>query len=133
MRPDWGEYFLEVAKAVSLRGDCIRSKVGAVLVDDRTKRILATGFNGSEPGGPSCLLGECPRCLSNVPSGMAYDGCIERHAETNCVDFWRDNALYQDRPTTIYITRAPCGDCQEMLRVMFYVKRAVWPGGEMEL
>lgn len=59
-RPDWHEYALGVAKAVSLRGDCTRRQVGAVIMD-ANHRIAGAGYNGSYPGGPSCLKGDCPR------------------------------------------------------------------------
>lgn len=59
-RPSWDEYALAIAAAVSLRGDCTRRKVGAVLLDI-DHRIAGAGYNGAEPGGRSCLGGDCPR------------------------------------------------------------------------
>ncbi|MEU1071521.1 MULTISPECIES: deaminase [unclassified Streptomyces] len=111
-RPDWDWYFLNIACAVAVRGDCCRSRVGAVVVGP-DRRIRATGYNGSPPGGPSCSGGECPRCLSDVPSGSSYQDCIETHAEANAL-------LYADWPAcqgaTIYITRSPCQDCTKLIR-----------------
>ena len=40
-RPDWNDYFMDIARAVAKRSDCDRDKVGAVVVKDR--RIRATG------------------------------------------------------------------------------------------
>lgn len=59
-RPNWDLYGLCIAEAVSLRADCTRRKVGAVIFD-KNHRIVSTGYNGSPPGGPSCLSGLCPR------------------------------------------------------------------------
>ena len=59
-RPDWDSWGLGVARAVSLRGDCTRRQVGACILD-ADHRIIGAGFNGTWPGGPSCLKGECPR------------------------------------------------------------------------
>jgi dCMP deaminase len=59
-RPDWDAWALGIAEAVALRGDCTRRRVGAVLLDGQ-HRIIGSGYNGTEPGGKSCLMGECPR------------------------------------------------------------------------
>lgn len=123
-RPDWDTFYLGIAQAASARGDCIRRKVGAVLVKGRRTSL---GYNGSEPGGPSCLEGECPRCLDDsIPSGTGYENCIERHAEHNAIN----NATFMGG-TTMYITHPPCSQCQKLMDEN-HVIRAVWPGGEME-
>lgn len=63
-RPGWDAWALGVAYAIGPgptgRGDCTRRKVGAVILD-RRHRFVAAGYNGTEPGGKSCLKGECPR------------------------------------------------------------------------
>jgi dCMP deaminase len=118
-RPSFDAYFLGVATAVAARGDCIRCKVGAVLVERDTHRIISTGYNGSPPGGPSCLMGECPRCLSDAPSGSNYEGCIEIHAESNCLKY--ANLYHPNRggrwgwTVTMYVTRRPCDICRPLL------------------
>lgn len=124
-RPGWEDYFLGIATAVSKRGDCCRVEVGSILVDNTTKDILASGYNGSEPGGPSCRAGECPRCLSNTPSHLYagadvdYSCCIETHSESNCaIRATRNLRLPQFRNTTMYITREPCFPCMNSMRVL---------------
>ena len=121
MRPCWDCYFLGIAEAARSRGDCIRKQVGAVLVRPDHRAVI-TGYNGSEPGGPSCLEGACPRCLSDVPAGTSYEGCIEYHAE--------HNALMWSRPedrigATLYVTWEPCGDCRKLIRGVG-VAHVVW-------
>ncbi|WP_395759519.1 deoxycytidylate deaminase [Streptomyces althioticus] len=112
VRPDWATYFLQIADAVAARGDCLRCRVGAVLVGP-DNRIRSTGFNGSFPGGPSCLAGECPRCLSDVPSGTGYEDCVEVHAEANALLY----ASWEDcQGSTLYVTREPCKDCSKLIR-----------------
>lgn len=59
-RPSKAEWAMGMALAASTRGECTRRRVGAVIVD-RNGRLAGAGYNGSEPGGPSCLKGECPR------------------------------------------------------------------------
>lgn len=133
-RPDWDEYFLDGAQWVSDRADCRRRKVGAVIVKEN--RIVATGYNGAEPGGPSCLRGECPRGLasaSQVAPGSSYDTgagvCVAIHAEQNAIMYCsREDRL----GATIYINQEPCGGCMRMLRGSG-LARAVWPEGEVDL
>lgn len=126
-RPDWDTFYLGIAEAASKRGDCIRRKVGAVLVKEYDwGTVTSLGYNGSEPGGPSCLAGECPRCLSDAPSGSSYEGCVERHGEANAID----NATFDVEWATMYITCAPCTQCQGLMSE-HGIKRVVWPAGEM--
>jgi dCMP deaminase len=117
-RPGWDEYFLGIAEAVSARGECVRSRVGAVLVRDR--RIVATGYNGVAAGEPSCLDGACPRGLSGVArrseGGPGYDvaPCVALHAEDNAIADAADRG-FEVRGCTIYLTKEPCPRCTQVL------------------
>ena len=59
-RPNRDEWHLEGANWLAKMGDCTRRKVGALIVGP-DKRFWGMGYNGSYPGGPSCLAGDCPR------------------------------------------------------------------------
>lgn len=116
-RPDWDDYFLGVAQAVAARADCRRRKVGAVIVDEN-HRIIGTGYNGSVPGGPSCLSGECPRGLKSneeIPPNVGYHDpgarCFALHAEQNAVLFANASVV----GATLYCTEIPCGMCANMI------------------
>lgn len=125
-RPDWDEYFLGIAKAVAARGECVRSKVGAVIVVNR--RIVATGYNGVEAGALSCLDGVCPRGLSGVPSDHPYYGagaCIAIHAEDNALRDARRRGLSVEGGT-IYVSKEPCAGCARLIKDS-PLGRAVWP------
>lgn len=128
-RPDWDEYFLFLATAVSIRSDCERSQVGAVVVTDR--RVRGTGYNGSKPGKPGCET--CPRRLSSVAPGSDYKSgpgrCVAVHAEENAMDFADDDDLIG---STLYITREPCADCQVLIKKK-RISRVVWPEGEINV
>jgi dCMP deaminase len=124
MRPDWDEYFLGIAQAVSARGECRRSRVGAVLVHDR--RITSTGYNGVLAGQPSCLDGICPRERMGAARGTPYDEapCVAIHAEANAAD----DAFRRGLPVrggTMYLTKEPCEVCHGLLRD-WGVLRVVW-------
>lgn len=138
-RPEWDSYFLGVAVAVAQRGDCTRSRVGAVLVDDQSKRILSTGFNGVDRGQPGCLSGACPRGLLTLdehPPGGDYSNCIAKHAEHNTLEWWdvfnRTYTVRQHSATSMYITRRPCDDCQQLMKE-YGITRTLFPDGYLDL
>jgi dCMP deaminase len=118
LRPSWHEYFLGIAKAVASRGDCRRAQHGAVLVrPDRT--VASVGYNGSAPGGLSCLAGECPRGLlshDELPSLSSYDSgpapCHAMHAEQNACAFAREDTTGY----TMYVTGEPCPGCIKTMK-----------------
>ncbi|MBR1730606.1 MAG: dCMP deaminase family protein [Selenomonadaceae bacterium] len=84
MRPDWDEYFLDIAKAVGQRATCLRRKYGAIIVKD--KIIISTGYNGSPRGEVNCIdSGICERERLKVPKGERYELCVAVHAEQNAI------------------------------------------------
>ena len=86
MKPiEWNEYFLEIAKTVAKRSNCLRAQVGAVIVG-ADKKIKATGYNGVPSKVVSCMeLGFCYRMKNNIPSGTRYETCRSIHAEQNAI------------------------------------------------
>lgn len=113
-RPDWDDYFLGIAWAVSRRADCRRRQIGAVIVD-KDRRIVSTGYNGAPSGEGSCLAGDCPRGLSDVPSftegNQSHADCISLHCEQNAVA-WADRSRCEG--ATLYLVqldRVPVPSC----------------------
>ncbi len=96
---NWDEYFLEIAKTVSSRSNCIRAQVGAVIVD-KNKTIKSTGYNGTPSKVVSCMeLGYCYREANKIESGTRYETCRSIHAEQNAIiqagmDKCRDATIY---------------------------------------
>ena len=127
-RPDLDTYFINIATAVSARGDCLRDKVGCVIVD-RMNRIISTGYNGARSGEPGCSDGACERGnlirLQQSPTvkpGSSLDVAIDRQVVTlDCGTFHAEfNACFYIRPThlgpyTAYVTRKPCAECRDLL------------------
>lgn len=114
MRPDWDDYYLGIAKAVSARGDCVRAQHGAVIV--KNHKIVSTGYNGTPPGDcRSCgTSGECPRALDLTAqhSKGEYDLCWATHAEANAII----RASWDDlNGSTIYVTGTPCPGCTKLI------------------
>jgi dCMP deaminase len=115
-KPNWDEYFMEIAKVVKSRADCLRRQVGAVIVKDF--RIVSTGYNGTPMGIKNCTEGGCQRCLlrhqGKLESGEKEESCICLHAEQNAII----QAAYlgvSTKGATIYITANPCSTCAKMI------------------
>jgi len=111
-RPDWDEYFLQLADLVATRSTCLRRHVGAVLV--RNERIISTGYNGAPRGLKHCFDTGCLREERQIPSGHRYELCRGVHAEQNAII----NAAYYGIATqdaVIYCTNQPCIICARMI------------------
>ncbi|MEJ2254389.1 MAG: deaminase [Nitrospirota bacterium] len=120
-RPGWDEYFINIAKAVSLRATCLRRKYGAVVTKDNI--IVSTGYNGAPRGMTDCLeAGACRRKELMVPHGERYELCHSVHAEANAIVRASMDEL---EGATIYIAgsdgdagecdSAPCMMCKRLI------------------
>jgi dCMP deaminase len=113
-RPDWDLYYINIAHAVSLRGDCVRAQHGTVIVKDN--KIISTGYNGTPPGDKrSCgKTGQCPRALdpNSEHSKGDYDLCWATHSEANAII----RASWEElRGATLYVTGDPCPGCIKLI------------------
>jgi len=122
MRPDWDDYFIEIAKVVSSRSTCLRRRYGALIVKDRV--IISTGYNGSPRGMPNCIdTQSCARKEFDIPSGERYELCEAVHAEQNAII---NGSPERMKDATIYIAGfdedggfadgAPCLLCNRIIR-----------------
>lgn len=111
-RPSWDEYFMKIAQVASLRSNCVKRKVAAVIVRD--KRVISTGYNGTPRGTKNCYEGGCPRCNNLADSGTKLDECLCSHGEENAIT----QAAYHGvsvKDATLYTTFAPCLMCTKMI------------------
>jgi dCMP deaminase len=111
-RPSWDEYFMNIAKVVASRSNCMKRKVAAIIVRD--KRVISTGYNGTPRGTRNCNEGGCPRCNNLAASGTALDECLCSHGEENAIV----QASYHGvslKDAIIYSTFAPCLQCSKMI------------------
>lgn len=111
-RPSWDEYFMNIAKQVAARSNCMKRQVAAVIVSDR--RIISTGYNGTPRGVKNCNEGGCPRCNSFSDSGKNLEECLCSHGEENAIV----QASYHGiaiKDATLYTTYSPCLLCSKMI------------------
>jgi dCMP deaminase len=99
---------MKIAEDASTRSNCLRRKVGALIVKQRS--IISTGYNGTPMGVKNCFEGGCPRCLSDVEPGQGYDTCICVHAEANAILLAARHGNATDGGV-LYTTVRPCFSC----------------------
>jgi dCMP deaminase len=102
------EYFIKMARLVSLRGACVRRQVGCILTNN-LNHVLATGYNGRARGVNNCL--EEPCIGAEMDSGMGLERCEAIHAEANALLQCKD----VEKIKTAYCTTAPCIHCVKLL------------------
>ncbi|MCA1960681.1 MAG: dCMP deaminase family protein [Desulfomonile sp.] len=114
-RPSWHEYFMLVAKLVSIRSTCNSRKIGAVIVRDN--RILATGYNGAVHGAPHCIDRGPDFCLRRsigAHDADKYNYCLSSHAEVNAIDQAARFGISLEG-ASVYCTLEPCNWCFKQL------------------
>ena len=83
-RPEWDEYFLNIAEEVGKRSTCLRRRYGAIIVKNNI--IVSTGYNGSPRGEINCIDAKvCERERLHIPKGERYELCVAVHAEQNAI------------------------------------------------
>lgn len=111
-RPDWDEYFMEMAELAATRASCLRRKVGAVLVKNR--KVLATGYNGAPKDIAHCEVTGCLREKMEVPSGQRHEICRGVHAEQNLVAQAAFHGV-KTEGAAVYCTHQPCIICTKIM------------------
>ncbi|KAI0304563.1 cytidine deaminase-like protein [Russula brevipes] len=102
LRPSWDSYFMTLASLASMRSNCMKRRVGAILV--RNKRIVATGYNGTPLGLANCNEGGCASC-----NGLNGGGsCLCLHAEENAL---LEAGRERVSGATLYCNTCPCLTC----------------------
>ncbi|KAK3207977.1 hypothetical protein GRF29_96g1073066 [Pseudopithomyces chartarum] len=89
-RPSWDQYFMQLADLAAHRSNCMKRRVGCVIVRD--KRV-----------------GGCPRCNSAAKGGADLSTCLCLHAEENALlEAGRDRI---GATSILYCNTCPCLTC----------------------
>lgn len=96
MRPNWHEYFIGLAHAVSMRSHDVQTQHGCVITD-HNNRILGVGYNGFPKGVDDSKL---PNIRPDKYPWMIH---AERNALSNCT-IRPENGI-------AYVTGQCCNDC----------------------
>jgi len=118
------EYYLRIAKEVSLRSTCFRRSIGAIIIRD--DQIISTGYVGApRKTKDSFEHGFCLRDKLNIPHGQRYELCRSVHAEQNAIinaaragvsllggDMYIYGKIYgKEKPINAF----PCYICKKMI------------------
>lgn len=120
---NWDTYLMGVARAVSMKSKDQSTKVGAVIADPDTHRILATGFNGFPPG--------VNDTAARWQRPLKYKYVV--HAEANAI-LTAARFGVPIAGADLYVTLPPCSDCAKLLaaagiRRVFYWGNLEGPSG----
>lgn len=103
----WQHYYLNIAQAVREGADCLKRKVGVIVVRDN--RILVTGYNGTPSKFVNCTDGGCERCKT-AEAGKGYDECLCVHGEQNAIITAARFGIPLEG-SDMYTTLQPCFSC----------------------
>jgi dCMP deaminase len=107
LRPSWDSYFMALASLAAQRSNCMKRRVGCVLVRD--KRVISTGYNGTPRHLVNCAGGGCPRCNQGHGSGVGLATCLCIHAEENALlEAGRERVREE---AVLYCDTCPCLTC----------------------
>jgi len=119
-RPEWDEYWMNMADQISRRSTCLRHNIGSVIVKDNI--IVSTGFNGAPRGLPHCSEIGCMRDKLKIPSGERIETCRGVHAEENAII--RGDPMRMEG-ATLYVNAKPCRWCSKAI-INSGIKRVVY-------
>ena len=112
---NYSSLFMDIAERTAIESNCVKYKVGAVIVKDN--RIILQGYNGTISGFLNCsekfkdldLSSEENRELHHKWS-MAF----EVHAEMNVISYAAKKGISLEN-TTLFCTHSPCNNCLKYL------------------
>ncbi|KAM0686708.1 Deoxycytidine monophosphate (dCMP) deaminase [Conglomerata obtusa] len=120
IRPSWDMYFLHIATIVSKRSNCMKGRVGCVIVKEN--RIISTGYNGTPSNATNCYNNGCVRCNSGAKNNELLEYCFCIHAEENALLFL---GYEKAAGAILYVTTFPCQLCCRKI-IQMKVKKIVY-------
>lgn len=118
-------WYMEIARVVSMRSTCIRAHAGCIIV--KNDAVISQGYSGAPRGEPNCCdLGVCERDRLGIEPGKNYELCRSVHAEMNAIiNAARNGVPIIDADMYIYFERmdgqknmhgSPCKMCLRAIK-----------------
>lgn len=104
MRPSKNQNYMDIAMTIAERSHDAETKVGAVLVNNTSGAIVATGYNGFVRGAPDSIL------PTTRPDKYEYI----LHAEQNLISNSARHGISMDN-CSLVCTLSPCKLCMRLL------------------
>lgn len=95
----WEEYFMTLALVASLKSKDPSTQVGAVIIDNKSRKVISSGYNGF------------PRYVDDnkIPQTRPEKYFYVVHAELNAIL----HAERQLNDCSLYVTSFPCSECMK--------------------
>lgn len=121
LRPDWPDYFMKMADLAAHRSNCMKRRVGCVIVT-HDNRVIATGYNGTPRNFTNCNEGGCARC-NNPSTSNSLSTCLCLHAEENAL--LEAGRARIESGSILYCNTCPCLTCSIKI-VQSGIKKVVY-------
>ncbi len=113
IRPDWEQYFMNIAQVVGTRATCDRGRSGCVIV--KNKQILVTGYVGAASGLPHCdEIGHQMKTVRHEDNHESQHCVRTAHAEQNAIVQAAKVGTALDG-ATLYCKMTPCAVCAKII------------------
>jgi len=108
---NWEEYFMTMALVASMKSKDPSTQVGAVIIDNKTRKLVSSGYNGF------------PRHIDDkqIPQSRPEKYLYVVHAELNAIL----HAQRELSDCSLYATVFPCSECMKAI-VQSGIKRVVY-------
>ena len=110
------DFYLDVAKRVSLLSRAVRLKVGAVIVKDH--RILSYGYNGTPTGFDNICEIEIPESIDPDSRTITPAQLVTKpeviHAEMNAI-LKVAQSHESTKEAVLFLTHSPCVECAKAI------------------
>jgi len=112
---NYSSLFMDIAERTAIESNCVKYKVGAVIVKDN--RIILQGYNGTISGFLNCsekFKGLDLSIEENRDLHHNWSSAFEIHAEMNIISYAAKKGISLEN-TTMYCTHTPCNNCLKHL------------------
>lgn len=102
----YNKMFIDIAEITAKQSNCVKYKVGCVLVKDN--RIILQGYNGTTSGFINC--NDKFDKNFNREDHNKWSSAFEIHAEMNCITYAAKKGI-KLKNVIMYSTHRPCNNC----------------------